>query len=276
MNKSLKRLVMEALEEDIGHEDITTNRTVPAHTRCRARLVAKQDGVLSGMGVFRLAFDCMKARIEDWQAVSDGARFTRGDELASFKGDARAVLTAERTALNFLQRLSGIATLTARYVAAVEDLNVRICDTRKTTPLMRRLEKEAVVHGGGSNHRFNLFNGILIKENHIRAAGGIGAAVYNASGGAHHLMKIEVEVSNLDEFDEAIRAGADAIMLDNMSLNDMREAVRRARDHHVVIEASGNASLENIRAIAETGVHIISVGALTHSAPAADLSLLFC
>lgn len=275
MMKSLKRLVREALEEDIGQEDITTNRTVPADARCRARLLAKQDGVLSGIEVFRLTFDCMKARLEDWDAVPDGTCFKHGDELATFDGHARAMLTAERTALNFVQRLSGIATLTAKYVAAVEGLDVRVCDTRKTTPLMRALEKAAVAHGGGANHRFNLFNGVLIKENHIRAAGGITAAIRNASDGAHHLMKVEVEVTNLAEFDEAVQAGADAIMLDNMSLDDMREAVRRAQNLKVVLEASGNVSLKNIRTVAETGVHIISVGSLTHSAPAADLSLLF-
>ncbi len=275
MMKPLKRLMIAALDEDIGQEDITTNRTVPADARCHARLLAKQEGVLSGIDVFRLAFDCMKAHIKDWHAAQDGTRFKYGDELATFEGNARAVLTAERTALNFLQRLSGIATLTAKYVAAVDGLNVKICDTRKTTPFLRRLEKEAVVHGGGTNHRHNLFNGVLIKENHIRAAGGIDKAVRSAADGAHHLMKIEVEITTLDEFDEAIRAGADAIMLDNMSLDDMREAVRRAQARKVILEASGNASLENIRAMAETGVHIISVGSLTHSAPAADLSLLF-
>lgn len=275
MSKTLKRLVMAALEEDIGQEDITTNRTVPADARCRARLLAKQSGVLSGMEVFRLAMDCAKAHIEHWDAVPDGTRFVAGDELATFEGHARAVLTAERTALNFVQRLSGVATLTAEYVAAVDGLNVKICDTRKTTPLLRRLEKEAVVHGGGTNHRHNLFNGILIKENHIRAAGGIEPAVRRAADGAHHLMKVEVEVTSLEEFDQAIRAGADAIMLDNMDYDTMREAVCRAQGLKVIIEASGNASLANIRAMAETGVHIISVGSLTHSAPAADLSLLF-
>ena len=184
------------------------------------------------------------------------------------------MLTAERTALNFVRHLSGIATLTAQYVEAVKDLNVKVCDTRKTTPLLRRLEKEAVVHGGGTNHRHNLFNGVVIKENHIAAAGSIAAAVKNATDGVHHLMKIEVEVTSLDEFDQALAAGADAIMLDNMPLDEMRDAVRRAKGRNIVLEASGNATVANLRAMAETGVDVISVGTLTHSAPAVDFSLL--
>lgn len=272
--KSVKRLIAEALEEDIGQEDITTMRTVPADLRCRARLWAKQDGVLSGIEVFRLVFDRMEAEVTEWDALPDGERFRHGDDIATFEGNARAVLTAERTAMNFLQHLSGVATHTARFVAAVEGTNVKICDTRKTTPLMRRLEKMAVVHGGGANHRHTLFNGVLIKENHITAAGGIRSAVERALRGAHHLMKVEVEVTNLDEFEEALDAGADAIMLDNMSIDTMREAVNRAKGRRVVLEASGNASLQNIRALAETGVDLISVGALTHSAPSVDLSLI--
>ena len=274
MARSLKRLVLDALEEDIGLGDVTTNNTVPPHDCCRVRLVAKQAGVLSGVTVFHQVFECTKAGMRDWTAIPDGARFKSGQELASFEGGTRAVLTAERTALNFVQHLSGVATLTARYVAAVEGLKTRICDTRKTTPLLRKLEKDAVVHGGGSNHRFDLSNGVLIKENHIAAAGGIAEAVAKVRNGAHHLMRLEVEASSLKEFDEALAAGADVILLDNMPVDDMRKAVRRARGRKVLLEASGNASLKNVRAMAETGVDVISVGALTHSAPAADLSLL--
>lgn len=272
--KSLRRLLMEALEEDIGQEDITTNRTVPADARCRTRLVAKEAGVLSGIEVFRMSFDLLKAQITDWDSLSDGDRFSKGDDVATFTGNTRAVLTAERLAMNLVRHLAGVATLTSQYVAAVQDLNVKICDTRKTTPLWRRLEKQAVLHGGGSNHRHTLFNGVVIKENHIAAAGGISEAVRRATQGAHHLMKIEIEVENLKEFDEALSVNVDAIMLDNMSYADMRTAVERARGHKVLLEASGNASLDNIRAMAETGVDVISVGALTHSAPAVDLSLL--
>jgi len=274
MLESLKRLIKEALAEDIGQEDITTNRTVPADAQCRARLFAKQDGVLSGIEVFRLVFDVARANVTDWDSLANGTRFWNGDELATFRGDTRAVLTAERTALNFVRHLSGIATVTSKYVAAVEDLPVKICDTRKTTPLLRRLEKQAVVHGGGTNHRHSLFNGVVIKENHVTAAGGILNAVKNATQGVHHLMKIEVEVTSIEELDEALEAGADAIMLDNMSIADMRKAVKRGQGKKVVFEASGNATLDRLREIAETGVHVISVGALTHSAPAVDFSLL--
>lgn len=272
--KSLRRLLTEALGEDIGQEDITTTRTVPADSRCHARLIAKQSGVLSGLEVFRMTFDVMKAQITDWDSLCDGDRFNNGDDIATFRANTRAVLTAERTAINLVRHLSGIATLTSKYVAVVQGTGVRICDTRKTTPLWRRQEKEAVVHGGGTNHRHTLFNGVVIKENHIAAAGGVREAIRRANSGAHHLMKIEVEVTDLREFEEAIAAGADAIMLDNMSIEDMKKAVKRAKGHKILLEASGNASLQNIRAIAETGVDIISVGALTHSAPAVDLSLI--
>ena len=274
MFSSLDRLVRNALQEDIGQEDVTANSTVPADARCRVRLLAKQEGVLSGVTVFRAVMDCAQACVSDWGSMEAGARFQCGDELAEFEGNARSVLTAERVALNFVQRLSGVATLTARYVAAVKGLPVRICDTRKTTPFIRRQEKEAVIHGGGTNHRHTLFNGVVIKENHIVAAGGIANAVKMAIEHTHHLMKIEVEVTNLDEFGQAVAAGADVIMLDNMSLDEMREAAERARGTRLILEASGNMTLDRVRPAAETGVHVISVGALTHSAPAVDISLL--
>ena len=274
MYRSLRRLVREALNEDIGEEDITTNRTVPVDALCEARLLAKQDGVLSGIEVFRVVFDTLRAGITDWGALSDGEHFSKGDEIATFKGFTRAVLTGERTAMNFVQHLCGVATLTVKYKEAVRGLKTKICDTRKTTPLMRRLEKQAVVDGGGMNHRHTLFNGVVIKENHIVAAGGVANAVERAAEGTHHLMKIEVEVSTLEEFDEALAAGADVIMLDNMSIEDMRVAVERTKDVKICLEASGNMTLERVREVAETGVHIISVGALTHSAPSVDLSLL--
>ena len=274
MIKSLRKLVRDALTEDIGQEDVTTNQTVPANARCEARLMAKQDGVLSGIEAFRTVFDSMHAGVKDWGALPPGTRFSNGDEIATFTGNTRAVLTGERTAMNLVQHLSGIATLTAQYVEAVKNLDVRICDTRKTTPLLRRLEKAAVVHGGGTNHRHTLFNGVVIKENHIVAAGGIENAIERAVEGTHHLMKIEVEVTNLDEFAAALKAGTDVIMLDNMSLKDMRKAVEMRGQKNIVLEASGNATIDRVRAMAKTGVDVISVGALTHSAPAADLSLL--
>jgi nicotinate-nucleotide pyrophosphorylase (carboxylating) len=212
--------------------------------------------------------------MEEWNARFDAERFEKGDLLASFSGQARAVLTGERVALNFLQHLSGVATLTAAFCAEIEGTRARIVDTRKTTPLLRKLERAAVVHGGGTNHRFNLATGVLIKENHIAAAGGLTTAVHRARAAAPHLMKIEVEVRDLIEFDEALHAGADVILLDNMPVVDMAEAVQRAQGRNLVIEASGNMSLERVRAVADTGVDLISIGALTHSTKAIDLSLL--
>lgn len=274
MELSLDTLVQAALDEDIGQGDVTTEATVPPEARCRARLMAKRDGVLSGMEVFRLVFLRLDPAVADWQSLRDGDRVKEGDCVARFVGRTQAVLMAERSAMNLVQHLSGVATLTAQYVAAIKGLDCRICATRKTTPLWRALEKAAVVHGGGSRHRYNLADGILIKENHITAAGGLRAAIQKARDRAHHLMRIEVEVRSLDEFDEARAAGADVILLDNVDLETMREAARRAAGHKVLLEASGNAALDRVRAIAETGVHFISVGALTHSAPALDMSLL--
>ncbi|MCC6486378.1 MAG: carboxylating nicotinate-nucleotide diphosphorylase [Candidatus Hydrogenedentes bacterium] len=268
-----RSLVREALVEDIGQGDITTNATVPPNVRCKARLYAKQAGVLSGITVFRAVFEDLDADISDWYSLEDGTQFTAGQDIALFSGITRAILAGERVALNFVQRLSGVATFTAAFVAEVDDLGVRICDTRKTTPLMRNLEKQAVIHGGGANHRFALFDGVLIKENHITAAGGVTQAVQRALKGTHHLMKIGVEVTSLDEFDEALACGADAVLLDNMGVEEMQQAVERSKGSKVVLEASGNVTLDRLRAIAETGVHVISIGALTHSAPAIDLSL---
>lgn len=273
-DRHIQKLIRWALREDIGPEDITTRLTVPENTQCRARLVAKQDGVLSGINLFRRVFEEMDSDMSHWQALEDGKSFRMGQELASFSALTRATLTGERTALNFLQHLTGVATLTYRHVQAVDGFKVRVCDTRKTTPLFRDLEKAAVVHGGGHNHRQSLYDGVLIKENHITAAGGITQAVTQAKSGTHHLMKIEIEVTDLKECGEAVDAGAEVIMLDNMSLDDMRSAVETYREKAIQFEASGNVSLDIIRDIAATGVHIISIGALTHSAPAADISLL--
>jgi nicotinate-nucleotide pyrophosphorylase (carboxylating) len=273
MNHALLETVAAALAEDIGHGDMTTRALAPADGRCVATLLAKQGGVLSGIQCYREAFEQLEADVDGWESLSDGDTFEPGDTVARFEGTTAAVLSAERTALNFVQRLSGVATLTARFVAALDGLACRVCDTRKTTPLLRHLEKEAVRHGGGANHRFNLADGILIKENHIAAAGGIATAVARARAAAHHLMRVEVEVRNLDELAEALDAGAEVIMLDNMDNATLAEAVARTAGR-AVLEASGNVTLERIRAMAETGVNFISVGALTHSAPAIDLSLL--
>ncbi len=274
MQKAIENLVAATLAEDIGQEDLTTNTIVPPELRCLARLYAKQDGVLSGMKPFRAAFDLMDADVRDWKALTDGTPFKKGDLIVSFEGKTQAVLTAERTAMNFVQHLSGVATLTSKFVSALEGLECRICGTRKTMPMMRQLEKAAIVHGGGANHRHTLVNGVLIKENHVMAAGGIREAIRRAWEGTHHLMRIGVEVEDLGQFDEALEAGADVILMDNMSTEDMREAVGRATGRKVILEASGNATLDRIRSMAETGVHFISVGALTHSAPSIDLTLL--
>jgi nicotinate-nucleotide pyrophosphorylase (carboxylating) len=270
----MDNLVASALLEDVGHEDITTNSVVDADLRCSARLFAKQEGVLSGIQPFRVAFEVMRAEIGQWSSLEDGAAFAKGDLIASFTGKTRAVLTAERTAMNFVQHLSGVATVTRRFVDELQGVDCRVCGTRKTTPLLRHLEKSAIVHGGGATHRHSLFDGVLIKENHVVAAGGIGEAVRRARNYVHHLMRVEVEVRDLDEFDQALASEADVIMLDNMDNETMAEAVRRARGHKVLLEASGNASLERVRAMAATGVNFVSVGALTHSAPSIDLTLL--
>lgn len=274
MNKKvLKRMVRQALREDVGSGDITTRLTVDPASRCHATLRAKSDGVLSGMAPFRTVFDILPARIKDWEGKPDGTVFRAGDVLASFTALSRATLTGERTALNFLQHLSGVATYTARFVRAVEGLDVRIMDTRKTLPLFRELEKAAVLHGGGTNHRHGLYDAILVKDNHIQAAGGIEEALSRAKRGAAPGMKVEIEVGTLEECRRAAAAGADMIMLDNMELDDMRQATRAHRGTGVLFEASGNVTLDRVRQIAETGVDFISIGALTHSAPAADLSL---
>ncbi|MFP6583067.1 MAG: carboxylating nicotinate-nucleotide diphosphorylase [Candidatus Hydrogenedentota bacterium] len=271
--KKLDKLIRMALHEDVGAGDITSELTVPEDSRCTATLRAKQDGILSGISLFRRIFDHVEADIEDWQAADDASTFENKQVVARFKGLTRGVLTGERTALNFLQHLSGIATTTAMYVKATGEYQPRICDTRKTTPLLRDLEKAAVRDGGGYNHRHGLSDGILIKENHVQAAGGIGRAVALAKAGAHHLMNVEIEVRDLDECAQATDAGARVIMLDNMSLDDMATAVASGKDKGILFEASGNVTLARVGEIAVTGVHIISVGAITHSANAADLSL---
>jgi len=276
MHQEIERLAAQALQEDVGQEDLTTEAIVPEEARCEGRLLAKQDGVLSGIDLFRTTLSLAGAALEDWNARFDGERFVSGDLIATFNGRARGVLTGERTALNFVQHLSGIATLTAAFVEQVDGLPCRIADTRKTMPMLRRVEKHAVVDGGGVNHRYNLATGILIKENHIAAAGGIGEALSRARQAASHLMRVEIEVRSLEELEEALEGGAEAVLLDNMDMDTMTAAVALARANYpgVMLEASGNVTLGRVRAIAETGVDLISVGALTHSAPAIDLSLL--
>jgi nicotinate-nucleotide pyrophosphorylase (carboxylating) len=273
--KETKALVAAALEEDDTKHDITTAATVLSDRRARCRIVARKKGVIAGLPLAAEAFTQLDKAVTIRIEHDDGARVRPDTSVMFLSGHARGLLSAERVALNFLQRLSGIATLTAQYVEAIKGTGAHILDTRKTTPGFRRLEKYAVRAGGGLNHRMNLSSSVLIKDNHLAAAeGDIGIAVKRARDVAPAGMKVEVECDTLDQVKRAIDAGADVILLDNMSLLEMREAVRQV-EGGAVVEASGGVTLETVRPIAETGVNWISVGALTHSAPALDLALDF-
>ncbi len=269
---STQAIVAAALAEDIGPGDISTLLSVPADVTARGRFLAKQDGVLSGLDVCEECFRQLDGRFEFQAFATEGEPFECGDHLAVVTGPAAAMLSAERTALNFLQRLCGVATLTHEFVVRVENTGARIADTRKTTPGMRALQKRAVRSGGGCNHRFALYDGILLKDNHIAVAGGVAAAVKAAREGRPHPLKIEIEVTDFDELRTAIDAGADIVLLDNMTTEQLREAVAIAGGK-VVTEASGCVNLSTVAEIATTGVDYISVGALTHSAPSIDISL---
>lgn len=265
-------IVALALAEDVGSGDITSLSTVPPNALGQAVFMVKDTGVLAGMPLLRAVYTHVDRRVGVASLRDDGAAVASGDEIAVVEGPAHALLTGERVALNFLQYLSGIATRTARFVRLVEGTGARIVDTRKTAPGLRALAKYAVRVGGGHNHRAGLYDGVLIKDNHIHAAGGIGAAVARARAQAHHLLKIEVEAETLDAVREALDAGADIVMLDNMDLPTMREAVALCAGR-ALTEASGGINEETVRAIAEAGVDLISVGALTHSVTALDISL---
>lgn len=272
MDQYLNKLIENALAEDLGPGDVTSEATIPADSVSTAGILAKQGLILAGIDAAQEVFHVLDPKIEYTPLARDGDRINAGTEIAKLVGNTRALLAGERVALNLLQHLSGIATLTARYVEKIQGLKVEVLDTRKTLPGLRRLEKYAVRMGGGKNHRFGLYDGVLIKDNHITAAGSITSAVSRARKTAHHLLKIEVETKTLEEVREALAAGADIIMLDNMPLEMMREAVR-VINHQASVEASGNVTLEAIRQIAETGVDLISSGSLTHSASAADISM---
>ncbi len=278
------RLVDEALSEDLGSGDITTDAVVPPDAVAEGRIISRAKGVVAGLPVAALCFRRLDSRVSFAQEVEDGERVSKNRVLARLSGPAASILKAERVALNFLQRLSGVATLTARFVDAVKDYPVGILDTRKTTPGLRILEKYAVRTGGGSNHRFGLADGILIKDNHLMfqdskvpgsSQGAVAEAVKAAREAAGHLQKIEVEADTLDQVREAMRAGADAILLDNMDIETMSEAVAMVRrsEKKIFLEASGNVSLRTVAKIVATGVDGISIGALTHSPPALDISL---
>ncbi|MFK5927796.1 MAG: carboxylating nicotinate-nucleotide diphosphorylase [Desulfuromusa sp.] len=274
MQFEIERIVRTALTEDIGLGDITTEVTVASETVARADLVAKEDFTLAGIDVAAKVFHLLDPDVKFEKIFVDGHSVRKGEVLAWLKGKAAVLLQGERVALNLLQRMSGIASLTASYVAEVEGTNTRIVDTRKTVPGLRALDKYSVRMGGGRNHRIGLFDGVLIKENHIAAAGGIRAAIERAKQQLPHTLKIEIETRDLAEVEEALGAGADIIMLDNMSLEQMRQGVDLIAGR-ALVEASGGVSLERVRDIAETGVNIISVGALTHSVRAVDISMLF-
>jgi nicotinate-nucleotide pyrophosphorylase (carboxylating) len=266
-----------ALAEDIGSGDVTSLATVPASAQAIGTMLAKAPGVISGLDVAGDVFRRVDPTVTFTPLVANGDRVAAMTPIATVSGPARSILTAERLALNLVQRLSGVATLTARFVSAVAGSKARVVDTRKTTPGLRALEKAAVRHGGGHNHRFGLSDGVLIKDNHLAAVGGVdrvGRAVTLARASAPHTLRVEVEVTTLDELEQALAAGADAVLLDNMDLPTMREAVHRAAGR-ALLEASGGVTLERVAEIAATGVDLISVGALTHSAPALDVSLEF-
>lgn len=269
---ALHKLIRGAIEEDVGAGDITTAGALTGDETGIARAVAKSDTVIAGIDVFKETFLFMDPDIKFTAYTDDGMTVKRGDVIAEMRGRLAAIIVAERTALNFFQRMCGIATMTRRLVDAVKDTNAKIIHTRKTAPGLRILDTYAVRAGGGYSHRFGLFDGALIKENHIAAAGSIAAAVKNVRRRIPITVKIEVEVENLKEVEEALQAGADVIMFDNMSIEEMKEAVKLVGGR-VPLEASGNVTLANVKDIAATGVNYISSGSLTHSVAAADVSL---
>ncbi|MFB8378224.1 carboxylating nicotinate-nucleotide diphosphorylase [Paenibacillus taichungensis] len=274
-NEGLIESIKNWLREDVGAGDVTTSVTIPAGSQSKAVIHAKDNGIIAGITVAELVFQVVDPGLVFTPMVKDGDAVTHGTILAEVEGSTHSLLTGERLALNLLQRMSGIATRTRTYVDALEGLPTRLVDTRKTTPGHRLLEKYAVRVGGGANHRFGLYDAVMIKDNHIKGAGGITEAVQRARAVIPHTMTIEVETENLEQVREALQAGADIIMLDNMQPDRMREAVALIREQapHVKVEASGNVSLNTIRGIAESGVDVISVGRLTYSFESLDISL---
>ncbi len=267
-------IIKNALQEDIGAGDITSLSTIPESVQTTGNFLAKENGILCGLEVVKAVFHAVDDSIYFITAHTDGDVLQKGNVFAKVKGNARAILSAERVALNFLQRMCGVATYTAKLSDQVRDYKAKIIDTRKTTPGLRVLEKYAVRIGGGHNHRYNLADGVLIKDNHIMAAGSISKAVENARNSIPHTLKIEVEVKNFTEVSEALKVGADIIMLDNMSIEQMGEAVEMIAGR-ALVEASGNMDTKSLIDVAKTGVDFISVGALTHSVKSLDISLKF-
>lgn len=265
-------LILSALKEDITSEDISTNSVMPHYQLGEVELICKEDGVIAGLEVFKRVFELLDEKTEIAFTCADGDNVKKGQKLGVIRGDIRVLLSGERTALNYLQRMSGIATYTRAIADMLKGSKTKLLDTRKTTPGMRIFEKYAVKVGGGYNHRYNLSDGILLKDNHIGAAGGVKEAVRMAKEYAPFVRKIEIEVENLDMLKDALEAGADIIMLDNMSIEDMREAVRLTAGK-AETECSGNVTKENVARLVDIGVDYISSGALTHSSPILDLSL---
>ncbi len=265
-------LILQALREDITSEDITTNSVMPHYQAGEVDLICKQDGVIAGLEVFKRVFELLDANTEVVFYCKDGDAVKKGEKIGLVRGDIRVLLSGERTALNYLQRMSGIATYTREIADLLKGTKTKLLDTRKTTPNMRIFEKYSVKVGGGYNHRYNLSDGILLKDNHIGAAGGVKEAVRMAKEYAPFVRKIEIEVENLDMLKEALEAGADIIMLDNMSVEDMKKAVELCRGK-AETECSGNVTRENVARLVDIGVDYISSGALTHSSPILDLSL---
>lgn len=272
MKLNADNLILSALQEDITSEDITTNSVMPCYQLGEVELICKEDGIVAGLDVFKRVFELLDEKTEFDFSCKDGDAVKNGQKLGTVKGDIRVLLSGERTALNYLQRMSGIATYTRKIADLLEGTDTKLLDTRKTTPNMRVFEKYAVKVGGGYNHRYNLSDGILLKDNHIGAAGGVKEAVTMAKEYAPFVRKIEVEVENLDMLEEALEAGADIIMLDNMSVEDMKEAVKLCKGK-AETECSGNVTKENVARLVDIGVDYISSGALTHSSPILDLSL---
>ena len=272
MTLQADHLILEALKEDISSEDVSTNAVMKEAVRGEVDLICKEDGIIAGLEVFRRVFQLLDGETETEFYCKDGDEVKKGQRMGRVTGDIRVLLSGERVALNFLQRMSGIATYTRSVAALLEGTGIKLLDTRKTTPNMRIFEKYAVRVGGGYNHRYNLSDGVLLKDNHIGAAGGVAQAVKMAKEYAPFVRKIEIEVEDLDMVREAVEAGADIIMLDNMTPEEMREAVRIIGGR-AETECSGNVTRENIAGLAEIGVDYISSGALTHSAPILDISM---
>lgn len=271
-NVLIDKIIEQALLEDIGTGDITTESIIPSNLKAKGIIKTSEEGVVAGLDIVFLVFKKLDSEICFQSKIKDGNKILPGEILGEITGPARTILKGERVALNFLQRMSGIATITSKFCQQVKDFPVRIFDTRKTTPGLRILEKYAVRMGGGHNHRFGLYDAVLIKDNHIAVAGGIKSAVNSVRKQISHTVKIEVEVENLSQFQEALKVQVNIIMLDNMDLETMKEAVKLVKGK-ALIEASGGITLEKVKEIAQTGVDLISVGALTHSVKALDISM---